>query len=105
MDKKPEFRLQTPDEISAMSHKERDAYFGESLEHLKKLNREMRERLDQNLPPPPTPDVFDVTISKSFRRKTKAELDALTFQQREAYYQQLSEALLGAKKDFPEEHR
>ena len=106
MEKKPEFRLKTPDELSAMSYKERDAYFGDSLEHLKKLNKEMRERLNQNpSPTSPTPDASDVTISNFFRRKTKAELDALTFQEREEYYAQLSEALLAVKKDVPYERR
>ena len=104
MEKKQEFRLKTPDELSAMSHKERDAYFGDSLEHLKKLNKEIRERLNQNPSPPPSaPDASDVTISNFFRRKTKEELDALTFEQRKTYYTQLSEALLSAKKVFPEE--
>lgn len=104
MEKKPEFRLMTPDELSAMSYKERDAYFGDSLEHLKKLNKEMRERLNQNpSPPSPAPEAFDVTISNFFRRNTKEELEALTFQQRVTYYAQLSEALLSAKKDIPDE--
>ena len=106
MERKPEFKLKTPDELSAMSYKERDAYFCDSLEHLKKLNKEMRERLHQNLSPVfPTPDTSDVTISDFFRRKTKAELDALTFQQRKDYYTQLSDALIAAKKDFPDECR